>query len=380
MSGKFSPSKAHRWLVCHASLDFDKEGPESIYAEEGSHAHAILEQILLGNPVLTGELVMGKPAPEERIQQAIEVRDFVNQWRVQHPNWVVETEVKLPVSKAIGFKNTDEFDGTADIMAYSSLELLIVDAKFGFVRVEPKDNPQLYLYTMGALYELGEVCGLDIKNMLVTVMIAQPDYEGIMQFREHRISYQDLKSWFSRYQDGIYKAFRDDDREFDPTSEHACRYCPARATCAPRQGVMLAFAQDEWRMTKTLGELLPVLGQVRKIADDLEALAVKQLKEGMTVPGYKLVESRSIRKWTANQDVIGAAERLGWKFDQFAPHKLLSPAQIEKRFGKEGKEFTKLLAVKPRGGPKLAPVTDPRPEYKPENFTQEEIDSLLEEE
>lgn len=387
------PSKAHRYLVCTGSIHFDREMPESIWAEDGKLGHDILERILKGQIVLTGDDINGTPAPAYRIQQAIEVRDFIHQWRQVHPDFVMEMETPLSITQALGlglgFNNPDRahlFDGTADVVAYNDIEALVLDAKFGFVRVEPENNPQLMLYAMGLLDELRRIFGKTPK--LITLVIAQPNYEGIMDFREHRMTLIELRQWYSTNHEAIERAWdaAGGDLEavvFNASSEKACRYCPGRSVCDARTKKAYDMASEEWRMTKTLADLLPMLPAIRHICDDLEKTAVKMLAEGQPVPGFKLVESRSIRKWAVpDVDVIQAAnEILGLERDAgFAPRKLLSPAQMEKKFGTKGKALTEAMAMVPRGGPKLVPDSDPREPYKPDNFSQEEIDSITGEE
>lgn len=376
--GKLSPSKAHRWLVCPGSQFFEADGAESSYAEDGQLGHDILERVLKGQPVLTGDDINGRPAPEHRIQQAIEIRDYIAQWKTQHPDFVTESESPIRVAEGLGYSNRPEdFDGTADLVAWNAQEAVILDAKFGFVRVEPQDNAQLYLYAFGLLNELERM--FDSHPVLVTVIIAQPDYEGLVQFREHRMTAGQLWSWHEKQYNAIKRA-ADGDKTLNPASEQACRYCPGRATCQPRHEVLMKFAQEEWRMTKTLGELLPLLPQIRHIADDLEAEAKRQLAADMTVPGFKLVESRSIRKWSDSREFKESAHERDRAGILLFKTKMKSPAEIEKEYKAEGKAFTKKYAVTPRGQPKLAPDSDPRPSYKPENFTQEQIDEMLEEE
>jgi hypothetical protein len=389
---RLGPSKAHRWLACQGSIGLDLEdGPESTYAEDGQLGHAILSLVLKGTPVLTGdEIQIGKqsyPAPAERIQQAIEIRDFVRQWSQTHPDFVMESEVPLKISRGLGRygpNGEEPFDGTADIIAYNQTEAVIIDAKFGFVRVEPENNPQLYLYAIGLLYEVLAIFG-EVPQF-VTVIIAQPNYEGLVDFREHRMRSGDLLTWAQSMSAPIARAYEvvieGKPGTFSAHSDYACRYCPGRNTCQTRIDKLRDFAYEEWRMTHTLAELLPLLPQIRNIADDLERAAVKMLAAGESVPGYKLVEASAIRKWTndsldAEDGVVSLAKDKGL---DIVTKKLMSPAQVEKAYGAEGKDFTKTWAFKPKGGPKLVPDSDKREPYAPKTFTQEEIDALLREE
>ena len=80
---------------------------------------------------------------------------------------------------------------------------------------------------------------------------------------------------------------------------------------------------------------------------------------GKTWSGFKLVEGRSIRKYTDEAAVAQAAEAAGvdvWD------RKLKTITALEKQLGK--KRFTELLGdlvVKPAGKPALVPESDKRP-------------------
>jgi hypothetical protein len=380
---RLSPSKAHRWLVCPGSLQHESDGGRSSYAEEGQHAHEILEAILTGIPVLTGDIIGGKPASTERISQAIEVRDFLKQWKTQHPDFVVETETPLNISRGVGHLDTTDFDGTADAIAWNAKELVVLDAKFGFVRVEPENNPQLYLYAIGALTEIQDLLGLRPENLCL--IIAQPNYEGVMEFREHRMTFKDLNTWFFDNIAAIALAYRGD-KTLNASSEKACRFCPGRVACPARLEAWQNFALDTWYEAHSLDEMLPHVERVRRICDDLERAAVTRLSEGHEVKGFKLVESRSIRKWQAipNLEQLLSSDTRA-PIDGMTEKKLLSPAQMEKYILRttqldkwEVKAAVNKLAMVPRGGPKLAPESDPRPKFEPEGFTQEDVDKAQE--
>lgn len=76
--------------------------------------------------------------------------------------------------------------------------------------------------------------------------------------------------------------------------------------------------------------------------------------------GYKVVEGRSIRKYTDETAVIDAASAAGYH-DIFR-RTLLPITEMEKLMGRQ--EFAKILGglvVKPAGKPTLVPISDKRP-------------------
>jgi hypothetical protein len=63
-------------------------------------------------------------------------------WSRPRPAWKSGSHVWPGMTKG-------ECAGTTDACAYSWDELLVLDAKFGFVQVDPRGNPQLMLYALG---------------------------------------------------------------------------------------------------------------------------------------------------------------------------------------------------------------------------------------
>jgi hypothetical protein len=95
---------------------------------------------------------------------------------------------------------------------------------------------------------------------------------------------------------------------------------------------------------------------------DLKAHALKQAEKGTTVPGYKLVEGRSNRKYS-DQDAVAKALRDAEVPDEIAYERsLLGITAMEKALGK--KKFVDVLGeliTKPEGKPTLVPEGDKRP-------------------
>ena len=111
-----------------------------------------------------------------------------------------------------------------------------------------------------------------------------------------------------------------------------------------------------------IAALLPKLPLLKSWAGDVEEYALDTIAKGGVIPGYKLVEGRSLRQWG---DEDAAEEKLislvG--FDSAFVKKLVSPSQAEKLLGRAKAGEIADLVVKPRGKPTLAPESDPRPAY-----------------
>lgn len=381
---RLSPSKAHRWLVCPGSMHVTAEDPETEWAAEGTRKHAVLELVLRGVPLIAGDVITtlagDYKVPLEVLEQCHEIREFIEQFKSTHPGWTVETETPVEVGAHVWPNMARGISaGTTDACAYDYRELLVLDAKFGFVQVEARGNPQLMLYALGLVAEI------PFPIEWVTLCIAQPGWDGLVQFREHRMKVEALHEWALQVQSvveeiqaGSYRLQADD---------HACRYCAARTQCPARLKALQDFNTAEWLQDRPLEELLPLVPRIRAICKDLEQRAMADLASGKPVRGYKLVASKSKRRWPEGLDVpvllVNALPELDIKDPRlYEEPKLKSPAQMEKAIRsivgkkmtvKEAKTVVDAVAIVPSGSPKLAPETDERPALEAGGFTLEDV-------
>ena len=105
------------------------------------------------------------------------------------------------------------------------------------------------------------------------------------------------------------------------------------------------------------------------------------VNNGVTFPGYKVVEGRSNRTF-AIDDTLIAAQLIakGYEEDSFYPRKLIGIGALEKYLGK--KDFQKLLGeyvIKPVGKPTLVPESDKRPALNSTESAKTDFEHLVEE-
>jgi len=168
-----------------------------------------------------------------------------------------------------------------------------------------------------------------------------------------------------------------------------CKWCPAKAARMPDGSV---FVCPEWEkagldeaqadfpaVTETPMTVTTELPNVRAMPVEKLALAYswreaieswfsavadviqEKLSAGEEVPGYKLVDGRSNRKWVDEKETVAALGDVLAE-DAMYEHKLLSPAKMEKAIGgKRGKELVAELTFKPEAKKAIARDTDPRP-------------------
>jgi hypothetical protein len=101
----------------------------------------------------------------------------------------------------------------------------------------------------------------------------------------------------------------------------------------------------------------------------VEEFALEAALEGDTIPGYKVVEGRSVRKISNATEAIQRLEGAGIPAENYLkPAELKTITDLEKMLTKKG--FNAILGdlvIKPEGKPALVSVDDPRQPYSKAN-------------
>ena len=359
-----SASASHRWLACPPSARLCAEIPdeESPYARQGTDAHELCQYLVekeLGRDVTD-------PTPnlefyDAEMQEAAEgycsfVMEQIAKAKELCTDPLVCVEQKLDYSKWV----QDGF-GTGDCVIVADDTLHIIDMKYGvgvLVSAAGEDgtgNSQLKCYALGALDTFGEL--YDIRR--IRLSIYQPRRENIDTFE---MSTEELLKWADEVLSPRAKLAYEGKGEFC-AGEH-CRFCRIKATCRKRAAYSLELAKYEFAeapslTTEEIAVILPQIDTLVSWADDIKAYALEQALSGTSYPGFKLVEGRSVRKYTDEAAVINAVASEG--FDPFEK-KLLGITAMQKLLGKT--KFDELLSglvEKPKGKPTLVPESDKRP-------------------
>ena len=372
-----APSAAHRWLSCPGSVPFGlrfPDGESSVFAEEGTLAHAAAECILrddkAGLDSVRRKILAGNFDPEipEKVKKytdyVIALRDSV------HGELFVEQRLALTA-----ITGEEGARGTSDAVILAPGELYVVDLKYGQGdKIDAPENPQLLIYAAAAYQAFSFA---DIEK--VTVAIVQPRLDHVSEWT------LDLSDLLARADDVRKKAAvalamldaPEESWQFCPGLK-TCKYCRARGACRALAETCLSTAGMEiLDKSKTprlvaaeIGRILSQLPLIEKWADTMRETALSELMAGRDVPGWKLVSGREgNRKWSDDK----AAEKLltGWKVppaDRYVK-KVISPTGAEK-LQKSGKitpeQWAELLPMITREPPKpaLAPEDDKRPEFR----------------
>ena len=231
------------------------------------------------------------------------------------------------------------------------------------VRVDAVDNPQLRLYALGAL-RYTRCLGYEVSR--VRMSIIQP---RISAFTTDEMTVDDLLAWGESIKPVATLAF---DGKGDFVRGDHCRFCKALIHCKAQRYALASVADEvvskgsEVLPTARLAELLKQAEEVETFIKAIRAHLEAKLKEGKPVPGYKLVEGRSVRKWSDEEGAHAKFLDLGFSDEQIYERKLLGLTALTKLVGKKkfDTEFAPFLERVP-GAPTMVSSDDPRPPFVP---------------
>lgn len=414
-----SPSGAKRWMHCNASVQAAKDYPEQlglprevIFTEEDARAV--------------------KQALEYVAQRITDI-----QLRADVDEVEVLTERRVSLASILGH---EECDGTADVtlLGYEHVGPIrhlryveIVDYKHGAGVPVDVDDPQVWIYWLGAVAENAE----GIWPNAGRTTIVQPRCDKV----EPRIRWLDIKDAQAFGTERISE-LREVDRKMyqgAPEIHHEpgdwCRFCPIggdggqgdRPVCSaytryamaamgivdeeeplPENGSSIAdqalnFAGRDFSQL-TPEQVLGILQARDAIKGALEAVEARAFSllhtakpPAALAARYKLVERQTRRKWSQGEEEITKALRKIKIMDpdkgkerplglgDITEKKLKSPAAIERVLlaADTDKESTRWLALqslitKPEGALVVAPVQDPRPAWEPDTSVEDFFDDI----
>lgn len=383
-----SASTAHRWLYCTPSARLEQEeGTEecSVYAEEGTAAHALAEIKLSYTFGKMGPLAYqealddwhNNPDYEKYYSQEFEefVDDYVS-FVVSQTDGLEHFHIYFEVK--VNFSNfVPQGFGTSDVIIVTDDMVHVIDLKFGQgVPVSAINNPQLRLYGLGAL-------NLFPNSERVKMTINQP---RLASCDTEELSKKELLDWaINVVMPRAEEAIKGEGKL--QASEKACKFCKVRAKCKARADQQLELARKEFEVDDLKANLAQNMNeeQIAEILDiapafidwfkDVQAYALGQLVQGRHIPGYKLVEGRSIRQITDENKAIDILVDAGFKKeDLMSKPELLGISALEKVVGKKNlAELLKDYIIKPSGKLTLAPESDRRPAVNTLQLAQDEF-------
>lgn len=319
---RYSPSSLPHLAECPGF----QGGLPSIAATRGTDLNALIDQ------VLAGEFVDIPTEFEDHVNMAIREIRSAQSW-VGEPNQVM-TQVFLK-------GQIPETDGTVDVVILNEFDsrAVVLDFKSGWTERPPANaNLQLAAYGSAAVAKWN----LD----LVQLRIVELDKKRVSSatLTGHNLCAQTLPKIFAL----IKRAQSATEKDWSANS--SCKYCIRHITCPavqrdtliPASALATSITDDPTTWANNLtaadcGRFLDTWKNRVELASSImkhvEQRAFTIIKSGTTVDGWEIGEGRKTRSWI---DPIVANVELQKKLGPgVLETSLMSPAQIEKQFGKK---------------------------------------------
>lgn len=376
---RLPPSKAYQWSRCTASVKFIADNDavlpkdSSVYADEGTRAHA----------VLTAQLkhTLGQVPDNEEMRVIIDkLVTFIHS--------LIRPGDQLFVDQRVPLFYLKSERGTLDVSIIGPGRVVVLDLKYGAgVSVYAENNEQIAIYAESQIQMLAEP--VDSATPVHLIIYQPRDRNDSNATREWVITRGELAEFCKKIQSKADTVLLDLHTEFMPGI--ACKFCRAEKTdlCKARNAYQLqgmapiTDAPVDFLTVMPEKKLLPfsitreqrqkILKWKSHLIEWLEGLEDQEVAEllhsdSATHGEFKLVEGKSNRQWT---DPNGATKLLTEHFtmDTICPPvtpELVSPAQMEKLLktvtvSDKFKADLYALIQKPTGKPTLVPVSDKRP-------------------
>lgn len=381
-----SPSAAERWLHCTAAPKREEKLPDtpSDFAAEGTLAHAYAARALKiynnDKDTAADEL---RQIDELQEFYSVDMDDYVAQYAAhvikalkrarsvdKQAQLLVESRVALPGSEAAVCY------GTADAVIVNDWQLEIFDFKYGKgVKVSAQSNPQMMIYAIGAVAMLQRKKLPVPENIRMTIVQPRLNHIDSYETTLKRLTQWRLQTLMPK----IREAASDYGRA---AAGNWCRFCRCRSNCRDLAAWALGAVEefplpDEVDAATMASRLLPRLPAIKTWLGDVQQRSLDMALSGETLPGWKVVEGRSMRRFT-NEDAVAEALKRDGVEDIYKPAQLRPLTDLEKKIGK--KRFERVLrgyVVRAPGKPTLAEENDPRPVYSAQcEFSDIDTDSL----
>ncbi|MFQ7655149.1 MAG: DUF2800 domain-containing protein [Enterococcus gallinarum] len=349
-----SASSSNRWIHCPPSVRLSEgfENKSSPYAQQGTDAHTLCEYKL--HQLLGGEGEDPRSTLEfydDEMEECSEsyatfVMEEVAKARQTTADPIVIVEQRLDFSRFV----PEDF-GTGDCLVIADGTLSVIDMKYGLgILVDAYQNPQMMCYALGALELFDGI--YDIQEVQMTIF--QPRRENVSSYT---LSKEELYQWAEQVLAPAANLAFKGEGEFH--CGKWCGFCPAKNNCPARAEQNLELAKYEFKKPdfledEEIEEILSKIDDLVSWSNDIKEYALKLALSGKQWANHKLVEGRSTRKYSNENDVAAAVIKAGYDpYDK----KLLGVTAMTKALGKA--KFDDLLSeyiIKPPG--KLTLVTN----------------------
>jgi Protein of unknown function (DUF2800) len=333
---KYSPSSSSRWTKCPSSLQYAPSEEETEASIEGTTAHMLNDLcwskdidpldclgLHLNNRVVDEDMANGSDMWMQEVSRY--VRMF--------PGCEVKTEQRL---------GEGEFFGTADMIIDALDSLIILDYKYGHTPVEAVNNTQLLCYATLWLLQNPD------RDPEITLVIVQPRNGGVKSWS---VTAQEVMEFYDKQVEPVILQ-----QKGGYCSGDHCNFCPGMLQCPELH--QLATSPEEFMTPEKAADVLSRAKVLKKYLDKVEEYAHQELEAGREVPGFKLVDKRAARTWSAGEDeILKAARRAGVKKSEMFRKVMLTPAQAEPMLGPD---LIRPLVKCESSGTTVVPINDKR--------------------
>jgi len=387
-----APSASKRWMACTPSARLESDVPrkDTAYSLEGTAAHSVAEILLQEMLAKDSALFPGHVTlewPEEDKAYLYELGGDALQYHLNQvsidldidpdemlmtvsdkyckfvwedyqsakqadPDAVLLVEAQLKLDEYI-----PESFGSSDAVIIYKHTVAVYDLKYGRgVKVEAPHNTQMMCYALGAL--LGPAELYDIKEVEMTII--QPRLSWVSGWS---LPVNKLLAWAEEELRPLAVMAFQGEGAFVP-GDH-CKFCAVAPRCKAlgMHAALLKIDRTGDLMTdEEIGRVLKDAATVKSWISSLEAYALDRAMGGHPVPGFKVVEGRSLRQISRPEDAIITLAAAGFDEGSYLRRDLKSITDLERLLGKKG--FQSLLGeyvTRPLGKPTLVEESDPRP-------------------
>ncbi len=366
-------STAAQRIYCPGSYKLEKKMPksgDSTYAKEGTALHHAMEHILLelepgaSATELLGMVFNDTVITHDHIDNKIEpALDAFREICAKYGELDYLIEFKGSLDKVI----PGAF-GTVDLLGkFKNGPILNLDWKFGDgVPVSVEGNMQLGFYAGCALYsEDPEIIDMLGSTEAVTIIFAIVQPRRGVEGPCYEL-WETTDEWVEDFLDLALEGYNQaisDDAPIKAGSH--CRWCDAKPICPAKQAIIgeAESTRPESMDATSLAKLMDKADELEDWVKSVRKLLRTELDNGATVPGWKLVPKRASRVYTDQVKAQGVLVRQLKTEAAHKPREIISPAQAEKKLGKQ--KYSKLLSkyvTLVSSGDTLAKDDDPRPD------------------
>lgn len=373
-SQTLTPSSADRWLNCSKSRYLEHLLPksQSSYSKEGDAAHHLAELLLnrhfepLRGPFINKALKKFKKQNEFYLASPKGMDAQIE----KYTSFVIEefTEVLSLDAKAT-ITIEDEVDlsryniknsGKIDALIVGNRKLTIIDLKYGKgFQVAAEDNAQLKVYALGAIDKYELIHDFDTVDLII---------------------YQPRLNWISSDSWDVGELLDWGQHEVLPKSKIAltdkgetlagdwCKWCSAKSRCRAftakfTKNIDLIGRDIDLLSDDELETLFNMIPLFNSWAGTIKAYMLNEALNGRDWETLKVVNGTGRRAWSDEDEVKKVLTEEGFKIEEITNTKLKGIGDITDMFSVDrGKEILEPLILKGLGGPKLVPLSDPRPE------------------